>query len=63
VWLDLQVGNKCGQEFRVLPVHLHVVNFGVEADGVKECLEGVGIEEELIPAEAALIQTYSTHSR
>lgn len=61
--LDLQVGNERDQQFRILPVHLHMINFGVETNGTKQGLEGIRIEQELIPAEAASTKHYSTHSR
>lgn len=53
VGLDLQIGHKSRQHLRILPVHLHVEDFAVEADGPKEGLKGSCLEEEAISAETA----------
>ena len=52
MWFEFEVGKEGGQHFLILPVELHVVEFGIEADGGEESVEGVSVEEEGVSAEA-----------
>jgi hypothetical protein len=51
--LDFEVGTESGEHLFVLPIHLHMVDFPVDADSVEEGLQPHLLEQEGIPAETA----------
>lgn len=60
---DFEVGEESEEHFGILPVHLHVVEFAVESDGVEKPLKGWPLKEEGVSAETKSPNRYSTHSR
>lgn len=58
---DFEIGDEGVEHLLVLPVHLHVVEFAIDSDGVEEGLQSQLIEEEDIATEATSVVNYSTH--
>ena len=60
---DFEVGKESVKHFVVLPVHLHVVEFGVDPNCVEQSLQREFLEDEGVAAQTTSGRNYSTHSR
>ena len=43
-----EIGNKSGQHFRILPIHLHMIYLSIDSDGRKQLIEVESLKDEVV---------------